>query len=86
MILLSGFLGAGKTTMLESFLVGDHGLKLGVIVNDLASVNVDARVLEGAIKKADAKSIELSNGCVCCTGRLSMQPHKPFEVPPQETD
>lgn len=66
-VLLSGFLGAGKTTMLENFLVGDHGLKLGIIVNDLASVNVDARVLDSAIKKADAKSMELSNGCVCCT-------------------
>lgn len=66
-ILLSGFLGAGKTTLLDHLLRGDHGMRLGVIVNDLASVNVDARVLEDAVIKSGAKSIELANGCVCCS-------------------
>mmetsp|Transcript_2607 Transcript_2607/g.6081 ORF Transcript_2607/g.6081 Transcript_2607/m.6081 type:complete len:508 (+) Transcript_2607:41-1564(+) len=66
-VLLSGFLGAGKTTLLEHLLRGDHRLRLGVIVNDLASVNVDAQQLDGAVKQAGARSVELSNGCVCCS-------------------
>jgi len=66
-VLLSGFLGAGKTTVLQKLLEGDHGKRLGVIVNDLAAINVDAQVLHGAIQKAGARSVELANGCVCCT-------------------
>mmetsp|Transcript_107510 Transcript_107510/g.302601 ORF Transcript_107510/g.302601 Transcript_107510/m.302601 type:complete len:584 (-) Transcript_107510:133-1884(-) len=66
-VILSGFLGAGKTTLLKHILDDDHGLRIGIIVNDLAAVNVDARVLETAAQKADARSIELANGCVCCT-------------------
>mmetsp|Transcript_12782 Transcript_12782/g.35352 ORF Transcript_12782/g.35352 Transcript_12782/m.35352 type:complete len:538 (-) Transcript_12782:94-1707(-) len=66
-ILVSGFLGAGKTTLLEHLLTSSHGLRLGVLVNDLASVNVDARVLKGALQRAGARSVELANGCVCCS-------------------
>lgn len=66
-VLLTGFLGAGKTTVLKHLLNGDHGKRLGVIVNDLASVNVDANVLEGALEKAGARSVSLENGCVCCS-------------------
>ncbi len=43
--LLTGFLGSGKTTVVRSLLTGDHGLRISAIVNDLASVNVDARSL-----------------------------------------
>jgi len=67
-IILTGFLGAGKTTVLDGLLKGNHGQKLGVIVNDLASVNIDASVLQSTMTKAGAKSVALSNGCVCCTG------------------
>eukprot|EP00929_Paragymnodinium_shiwhaense_P102336 TRINITY_DN65555_c0_g1_i2.p1 TRINITY_DN65555_c0_g1~~TRINITY_DN65555_c0_g1_i2.p1 ORF type:complete len:559 (-),score=85.81 TRINITY_DN65555_c0_g1_i2:105-1733(-) len=72
-VLLSGFLGAGKTTLLQHLLRGDHGLKLGVIVNDLAAVNVDAALLQEDIEQAGAQSIELSNGCVCCTASGSLR-------------
>lgn len=66
-VLLSGFLGAGKTTVLEQLLKERHGFKLGVIVNDLASVNVDANVLRKTIEEAGVQSISLENGCICCT-------------------
>lgn len=66
-VLLSGFLGAGKTTVLAQLLKEKHGFKLGVVVNDLASVNVDANVLRKTIQDAGVQSISLENGCVCCT-------------------
>merc|ERR1719436_319415 len=53
--------------MLQGLLGKEHGYRLGVIVNDMAAVNVDARVLEGAMQRAGVKSVELANGCVCCT-------------------
>lgn len=66
-VLLAGFLGAGKTTVLEHLLRAQHECRLGIIVNDLASVNVDARVLRESIDSAGVQSITLENGCVCCT-------------------
>ena len=66
-VLLSGFLGAGKTTVLDQLLKDRHGFKLGVVVNDLASVNVDTSVLRNTIEAAGVQSISLENGCVCCT-------------------
>ena len=53
--------------MLERLLREQHGFKLGVIVNDLASVNVDAAVLRDAAEHAGAPMVSLENGCVCCT-------------------
>eukprot|EP00747_Dinoflagellata_sp_TGD_P222794 gnl/TRDRNA2_/TRDRNA2_94478_c0_seq1.p1 gnl/TRDRNA2_/TRDRNA2_94478_c0~~gnl/TRDRNA2_/TRDRNA2_94478_c0_seq1.p1 ORF type:complete len:498 (-),score=58.64 gnl/TRDRNA2_/TRDRNA2_94478_c0_seq1:124-1617(-) len=72
-VLLSGFLGAGKTTVLEQLLRQHHGFKLGIVVNDLASVNVDANVLRDAISKSGAQSVSLENGCVCCTAAEDLQ-------------
>ncbi len=61
--LISGFLGSGKTTVLNELLSGDHGLKLAVIVNDFGSVNIDASL----IKAEDRAMISLENGCICCS-------------------
>ena len=63
--LLSGFLGSGKTTLLNHLLSHSGGRRIGVIVNDLSDVNVDA----GLILRTDRELVELSNGCICCTLR-----------------
>jgi G3E family GTPase len=59
---LTGFLGAGKTTLLNRILTGRHGLRVGVLVNDFGSINIDAELVVGV----DGNMISLANGCVCC--------------------
>ncbi|MFC6592277.1 CobW family GTP-binding protein [Deinococcus lacus] len=62
---LCGFLGAGKTTLLNHLLTQTEGQKIAVIVNEFGAVNVDASL----VVKTDEQTIELSNGCICCTLR-----------------
>ncbi len=60
--LLTGFLGAGKTTMLNRILSDRHGLRIGVLVNDFGAVNIDAELVEDA----DEAAMTIVNGCICC--------------------
>jgi G3E family GTPase len=66
---LSGFLGAGKTTFLEKTLKNRDGKKFGLVVNDMATVNVDAKLIKKASFDAESgiDTLELQDGCVCCT-------------------
>ena len=72
--LLSGFLGAGKTTLLKHFLENKAGLKIGLIVNDVAEINIDASLVavrndgaESGGSAAQDDTIEMANGCACCS-------------------
>lgn len=60
---VSGYLGAGKTTLINRLLSEDHGKRLMVLVNDFGAINIDAKLLISA----DEDTLMLSNGCVCCT-------------------
>lgn len=61
--IISGFLGAGKTTLVNRLLSGDHGRRLAILVNDFGSINIDYEL----IRLRSADTISLSNGCACCT-------------------
>jgi Ni2+-binding GTPase involved in maturation of urease and hydrogenase len=63
LVVVSGYLGAGKTTLINRLLTEDHGLRLLVLVNDFGAINIDA----GLIAEAGGDTIALTNGCVCCT-------------------
>ena len=60
---LGGYLGAGKTTLVNRLLSGDHGRRLAVLVNDFGEVNIDVDL----IVSHDGETISLVNGCVCCS-------------------
>jgi Ni2+-binding GTPase involved in maturation of urease and hydrogenase len=74
--LLGGFLGAGKTTALTHLLTNRDGLRIAVLVNDVAAVNVDAMSLRRTVVEEDGNvaMVQLENGCVCCSASGDLAP------------
>lgn len=67
LLTICGFLGAGKTTLLNTLLRNSGGRKIGVLVNDLGEVNIDADLLRDGEKDFSGGIIELTSGCICCS-------------------
>ncbi len=67
--LITGYLGSGKTTLINHILKNAKGHKMAVIVNDLGEVNIDAELIQkgGVVNSKDDNLVALQNGCICCT-------------------
>lgn len=73
-LLLTGYLGSGKTTLVNRILTNERGIKFAVIVNDIGEVNIDADLIEkgGVVGQKDDSLVALQNGCICCTLKMDL--------------
>ncbi len=62
-LLVTGFLGAGKTTVVNQILAHAHGKRIAAVVNDFGAINIDAELIAGASNGV----VSLANGCICCS-------------------
>lgn len=73
-LLLTGYLGSGKTTLVNRILSNKRGIKFAVIVNDLGEINIDADLIQkgGVVNQKDDSLVSLQNGCICCTLKTNL--------------
>ncbi|MBR1992507.1 MAG: GTP-binding protein [Bacteroidales bacterium] len=73
-LLLTGYLGSGKTTLVNHILSNERGIKFAVIVNDIGEVNIDASLIQkgGVVDTKDDSLVPLQNGCICCTLKMDL--------------
>ena len=73
-LLLTGYLGSGKTTLVNKILANKKGIKFAVIVNDIGEVNIDADLIEAGsvVDQKDDSLVALQNGCICCTLKMDL--------------
>lgn len=73
-LLLTGYLGSGKTTLVNKILNNRSGIKFAVIVNDIGEVNIDADLIQkgGVVNQKDDSLMALQNGCICCTLKMDL--------------
>ena len=73
-LLLTGYLGSGKTTLVNRILSNRKGIKFAVIVNDIGEVNIDEKLIakDGVVSKKDDSLVPLTNGCICCTLKMDL--------------